>query len=271
MDAARHFAFPTVRTAGPERPFVWLRLGWQDLCANPLASLSYGLAFALMGALLDYVFRNAVEYLAALAMGFLLVGPLLCIGLYDLSRQRARGDRPRLLPSLAAWRSNLGAIGIYVLMISIICLLWARGSLVVFAVFYTQGLPTVNDFAHSVLSFDNLPFLVWWFAEGLIFGGLVFALSVISIPYLVDTPVDAVTAGAASVLTLVRNRATMAVWATLIVILIAAGFASLFLLLVVTAPVIGHATWHVYRELIEPGAAQATLEPAAKHETLSPP
>lgn len=259
---ARHFAFPTVRTVGAGRPLRWLRLGWQDLCANPAASLSYGLAFAGMGALLDYVFRNAIEYLAAITMGFLLVGPLLCIGLYDLSRQRAAGMRPRLAPSLVAWRSNFGAIGIYVLIISIICLLWARGSLVVFAVFYTQGLPTVADFAHSVLSVDNLPFLFWWFGEGLVFAGLVFALSVVSIPYLVDTQVDAVTAAAASVLTLARNRPAMAVWAALIVALIVAGFASMFVLLVLTGPLIGHATWHVYRDLVEPAAAEPVADPA---------
>lgn len=252
MDAAPHFAFPTVRSVELLRPFTWLRLGWADLRANPLASLSYGVVFALMGALLDYVFRNAVEYLAALTMGFLLVGPLLCIGLYDLSRQRARGERPRLAPSLVAWRANLGAIGIYVLIISILCLLWARSSMVVFAVFYTQGLPTVADFVRNILSFDNLPFLFWWFGEGLVFAGLVFAISVVSIPYLVDTQVDAVTAAAASVLTLVRNRAALALWAALIVLLVVAGFASLFLLLVLTAPLIGHATWHVYRDLIDP-------------------
>jgi uncharacterized membrane protein len=222
--------------------------------ANPIASLAYGFAFAVMGALLNYVFRNAIEYLAALTMGFLLMGPLLCIGLYDLSRQHARGERPRLLPSLVAWRDNLGAISIYVLLISVLCLLWARASLVVFAVFYTQGLPTVADFMASVLSFDNLPFLLWWFGEGLVFAGLVFALSVVSIPYLVDTEVDAVTAAVASVVTLTRNARPMALWALLIVALILIGFATLFLLLVVTAPLIGHATWHVYRDLIGPPA-----------------
>ena len=103
------------------------------------------------------------------------------------------------------------------------------------------------------------------------FGGLVFALSVVSIPYLVDTRVDAVTAGAASVLTLVRNRATMAVWAVLIVALIVAGFASLFVLLVFTAPLIGHATWHVYRELVEAAPALEAAPAVAERETLSPP
>ena len=252
--SSQHFAFPLIRTVGVERPFAWLRKGFEDMRANPLASLSYGLAFAAMGTLLNYVFWHAVEYLSALTMGFLLVGPLLCIGLYDLSRQRERGQRPRLMPSLVAWRDNIGAISIYVLMVAVIFLLWARGSLVIFALFYTQGMPTVIDFVKSLLTFDNLPFLLWWFSEGFVFALIVFALSVVSIPYLVDTSVDAVTAAAASVVTLGRNARTMALWAAIIVILVVAGFATFFVLLVFTAPLIGHATWHVYRELIEPQA-----------------
>jgi uncharacterized membrane protein len=251
MPASQHFAFPTIRTVGLERPWVWLGLGLQDMRANPLASLAYGAAFAAMGMLLSLVLHHAVEYIAALTMGFLLVGPLLSIGLYDLSRQRARGERPRLAPSLVAWRDNLGAIGVYVVMISVVFLLWARGSLVVFAVFYTQGLPTLADFLRQVLSFDNLPFLLWWFGEGLFFACVVFAISVVSIPYLVDTPVDAVTAAVASVVTLTRNRRPLALWAFLIVLLIGIGFATFYVLLVFTAPLIGHATWHVYCDLID--------------------
>ena len=252
MAASEHFAFPALSRVNATRPFAWLAAGAADFGARPLVSLFYGLCFAIMGWVLNFVFNHAVQYTSALTMGFLLVGPLLSIGLYDLSRQREAGLRPALGPSILAWRNNVGAIGLYVLIVTVIFLLWARASLVVFALFYTQDMPTMAGFLKQIVALENVDFLIAYFAVGLIFATLVFAISVVSIPYLVDAQVDAVTAAAASVIVLARNPAAMIVWAVLIVAFTGLGFETAYIGLAVTAPLIGHATWHAYRDLVHP-------------------
>lgn len=251
MAESRHFTFPEIRLIEASRPFAWLKRGFADMTAAPLASLFYGVCFAALGALLHLVFNRAYEYSSALAMGFVLVGPFLAIGLYDLSRQRERGGKPTLTHSLTAWRANLGGIGVYVLILTVIFLVWARASMVTFALF-TTGMPTLAGFLEQLLSLKNLQFLVAYFAVGFIFASLVFALSVVSIPYLMDGDTDAVTAGAASFIALGRNLPAMIVWALCIVVLIGLGLVTFYLGLIVTAPLVGHATWHAYRDLVGP-------------------
>ena len=144
-------ALPEVRTVGAAAPFAWLAAGWRDFRAHPLPSAFYGACFAVMGWLIAFTFRNAYQYVSALVTGFFLVGPFLAIGLYDLSRRRQRGEPPRLGPTLDAWRPNVGAIGMFALVLGVILLVWARASLVVFALFYTHEMPSVEGFLAQML------------------------------------------------------------------------------------------------------------------------
>lgn len=245
--------FPSVRAGLPATaPFDWLRQGFADLKACGTASLFYGLCFAAMGVLMIAAFRQAVHLLTAVTTGFMLVGPFFAIGLYELSRRREAGEAVRLGPSLSAWKRNLNAIGIYSLILIVLYLVWARASLVVFALFYAGGMPSIEGFLAEVGKFDNLEFLLAYLAVGGLFAGLVFASSVVSIPLMLDRQQDAVTAVLASVLAVVRNLPVLLVWAALIVALVVLGIATAFLGLVLTGPLVGHATWHAYRALIEP-------------------
>lgn len=239
-------------TAG--RAFTWLARGARDFAAMPLMSSFYGLCFAAMGVLLLLMFRFAIDYTSTLAMGFMLIGPFLAIGLYDLSRQRATGGPVRLSRSLIAWRDNAGGIGIYVLILTVAFLVWARASMVTFALFEAGALPTWSSFFVQLAAMKNLAFVGAFFGVGLLFAALVFAFSAISVPYLLDRRADAVTAAAASVLAIARNPLAMLVWAVLIVLLIGIGLLTLYVGLVFTGPLIGHATWHAYRDLIAPPA-----------------
>lgn len=252
-----HFEFPKIREVDALRPLDWLARGFADFHALPLASAFYGLCFAAMGVLLLVVFRYAVDYTSTLAMGFMLMGPFLAIGLYDLSRRRERGERTAgaFARSLVAWRENTGGIGVYVLILTIAFLVWARASMVSFALFESGAMPTWEAFFGQLMALKNLAFVGAFFGVGLVFAALVFAFSVVSIPFLLDRRADAVTAAATSVIALVRNPAAMAVWAFLIVFLVGVGLATLYVGLIVTGPVIGHATWHAYRDLVAPEAA----------------
>jgi len=236
------------------RSLRWLMRGLDDFRAQPLASAFYGFCFAAMGVLLLLMFRFAIDYTSTLAMGFMLLGPLLCIGLYDLSRQREIAPSAKLGKSLLAWRENPGGIGIYVLILTVVFLVWARASLVTFALFETHAMPTWAAFFLQLAAMQNVGFMLAFFGVGMVFASLVFAFSVISIPFLLDRRADAVTAAAVSVVALARNPAAMLVWAALIVMLIGIGLLTAYVALIFTGPLIGHATWHAYRDLVGPVA-----------------
>ena len=246
------FAMPAVRTVGAGAPFGWLARGYADFRAHPLPSLFYGACFAAMGWLIAVVFEHAAAYVSSLVTGFFLVGPFLATRLSALSRRRARGEPAWLAPTLDAWRPNVGSLGVFALVLAVVLLVWARASLVVFALFYTSEMPSVHGFLSQVLSLDNVEFLVAYACVGGFFALLVFAISVVSVPMMLDRGTDGVVAVLTSARAFAANLPAMIVWAATIVVVIAAGFALLFLGLVVAAPVIGHATWHAYRALVEP-------------------
>lgn len=231
-------------------PFAWLVRGWDDFRASPLASGFYGAAFGVMGWALLALYDFAYQYVSTLAGAFLLAAPFLATGLYALSRDRERGGRPRFLASLTAWRRNIGGLGIYVLVITVIFLVWARASLVTFALFSTGTMPDLKDFLAKAFSLGNIEFVLVYFAAGGLFATLVFAVSVVSVPMLLDRDNDAVSAAIISVLVLAKNPGTMALWALIIVVLTGIGLATAFVGLAVTMPVIGHATWHAYRDCV---------------------
>lgn len=243
-------AFPQIREVSAGAPFRWLRKGWADFRAAPFPSLFYGAGFAAMGLLINVVFANAYQYTFALGIGFMLLAPFLTIGLYDIARRRESGERVALVPTLSAWRNNVGAIGVYAVVLTVIMLVWGRASLVTFALFYTHEMPSLQGFLSQVISLDNLEFLVAYAIVAGLFATLVFATSVVSIPMLLGRRADAITAVIASLICFGRNLPAMLVWALLIVGLTALGFATWFVGLAVAIPLLGLATWHAYRELV---------------------
>lgn len=243
-------AFPQVREVPFGRPLVWLAQGWRDYRAHPLQSAFYGLCFTVMGWLVVFTLGHAYQYISALVTGFFLVGPFFAIGLYDLSRRRERGEAPRLAPTLTAWQSNAGALGMFGLVLAVILLVWARASLVVFALFYTHEMPNLQSFVTQVFSLDNLEFPVAYFCVGGFFALLVFAISAVSIPLLMDRDTDGVVAALTSIKAFGTNLPAMLFWGFIIVVVVGAGFALWLLGLVIAVPVIGHGAWHAYRDVV---------------------
>ena len=242
---------PGVRRVSAMAPFGWLRQGAVDFRVNPLPSIFYGACFAAMGWLIVFTFRHAYEYVSALVTGFFLMGPFLAVGLYALSQRGERGEPTRLAPTLNAWAPNAGAIGMFALVLIVVLLIWARASLIVFAFFYTSEMPSVSGFFEQVLLLDNLEFLLVYFCVGGAFAVLVFAISVVAVPMMMDRGTDGITAVLTSLRAFAANVPAMIVWGLAIVVIVGAGFALYFVGLVVAVPVIGHATWHAYRALVE--------------------
>ncbi len=241
---------PEVRIVGAAAPLRWLAAGWRDFRAHPLPSAFYGVCFATMGFLIYIVFQHAYPYVSALVTGFFLVGPFFAIGLYALSRRTERGEPPWLAPTLDAWAANKSAIGLFALVLGVILLVWARASLVVFALFFTQDIPDLKDLTGRIFAVDNLEFLLVYLGVGGFFAILVFAISVVSVPMMLDRNTDGIVAVLTSLKAASANVPAMIVWGLIIVVLVSLGFALWFVGLIVAVPVIGHATWHAYRELV---------------------
>jgi uncharacterized membrane protein len=231
-------------------PLHWLKLGWEDFRRCPRIGLFYGLCFFLMGHALLAVFQNAPAYVLALSAGFLLMGPFLCLGLYDASKALQTQDhRPSLRASLQAWRSTKGTMAIFAGVLLILEMLWGRASLVVFAVSFNT-MPEKANILAMLIDPENIGFLVTYTVVGAVFAGLIFTTSVISIPMIMDRQVDAISAGLTSIRACLQNPGVMLLWGALITGIILLAMLPAFLGLFVAGPVIGHATWHAYRHIV---------------------
>lgn len=231
-------------------PIRWIQLGWADFVRCPRIGLFYGLCFFAMGHALMAVFENAPEYMLALSAGFLLMGPFLCLGLYDASKaMQTHSHRPSLRASLQAWRPTRGTMAIFAGVLLILEMLWGRAALVVFAVSFNT-MPEKANLLAMLLDPENLGFLITYTAVGGIFAGLIFVTSVISIPMIMDRQVDAISAGLTSIRACLQNTGVMLWWGALITGLVLLAILPAFLGLFIIGPVIGHATWHAYRHIV---------------------
>ncbi len=239
-----------VNKVGLLAPFSWVRDGFRDLLRCQFSSIFYGVAFALAGWTIAFFYGSAYWLTLGATGAFMLGGPLLMIGLYALSRQRERGEEPHLLPTLTSWRGNMSNLGLFALVIGVLTLIWARASLVIFAVLYDSGPPTADAFIGELLSFNNVQFVITYMLVGGLFASFIFAVSIIAVPLMFDQGKDAISAMLLSLAVVAKNPLVMIVWAALLVFLIGIGFSTGFLALIYTAPIAGHASWHAYRSLI---------------------
>jgi uncharacterized membrane protein len=254
--AALPFVAPC-RTLAPLAPLKWLRLGWRDMWSAPRQSLTYGLIVVVLSLTLAMIALEFGGYweLLALVSGFILISPVLAVGTYVISIHLERGETPSLRRCLREEQRAFGNLMVFALMLMVVFLVWARAGSAVHVFFPISEAPDWSDY----LSFFGIGSAI-----GSIFAAIVFSAAAFSLPMLVDRKVDTVTAVVTSINAVLRNKPAMAVWAACIVLAVAPGFALLFigherggaLVLVMTGlgltlPMIGHATWHAYRETID--------------------
>lgn len=245
-------SLPAVRSVAPGRIAAWLEAGWSDLRANPIPSLAYGLLFGIGGDLILLASLAHPHLFMVAVSGFFLVAPLLAAGLYELSRQRAAGRRPIFVESLAAFRRNGLALLLFGIVLALIMLIWERTSAIVFALLGNLADVDIREFVvDNLASGEHLLFMTSWFALGGLLALFTFALSVVSVPLMLDRDTDFVTAMLTSLHAFALNSGTLLLWAAVIVLLTLLGFATLLFGLVVIMPILGHASWHAYRDLVE--------------------
>lgn len=227
-------------------PLRWLAAGWQDFRRTPHVGLFFGACFVLMGWALLGTFRRAPEYTLALSAGFLLMGPFLCLGLYHASRELETGQRPRFWSALTAWRHSGAQLAIFAAVLLVLEMLWGRAAMIVFAI-SLDGVPDFSQPLASFLTEEYITFAVVYTLVGAVFAGLIYAISVVSMPLLLDRQVDAVSAGLLSMRLVLTQTGVMLWWAALIAGLTLLALLPGFLGLLLVGPVLGHASWHAYR------------------------
>ena len=247
-------AVPPIRRVELDRPWQWLTAGWRDLTRAPLLSVSLGLVFALAGWLLTFGlwWANLLYLVLPMATGFMIVGPILAIAFYEISRRLAAGEPISFTGAFAPFRRNPRQIAVMSFVLLLILLTWLRIAAMIFMLYWGLEPPSFEELVvNTFLRPASLPFLIIGTAIGGLFALLSFAVSAVSIPMLADRRrADAITAMVTSVRTVVENPRAMLLWAALIAAVIGLGLATLYLGLVVTVPLIGYATWHAYRDLV---------------------
>ncbi len=229
--------------------FSFLAAGWRDLSATGYRGVVYGVIFVAMGYAVRLVYDNLWQMTMGLSAGFFLLGPFLCCGIYDLSRQHDRGYKPNVSASTMSWSRNWKSIAFFAAILTFFMIVWARVSVVLFALFGAHNYPDLRQMIEKIISFENLEFLIVWSGVGFVFASLVFAISVISMPMLLDRGTDTMESIFASAKALWSNPGPMFVWALSIAIIIGLSLVVFLPLLAITAPLIGHATWHAYKRL----------------------
>jgi len=243
-----------IREISTENVWHWLSAGWRDFLQAPMLSLFYGFSLALLSATVSVLVIQSGAYflLPLLLAGFLLIAPFLGIGPFSASRQLEKGESPGLKDAFQVFSAN----GAQILLMGIILVLCFLGWIMVanlITVFFYEGLSPADwkGFVVTVIgSWDGVQLLIAGTYAGGMIALIVYAISAITVPILVDRPVSALQAITTSWNAVRSNILPMLLWAGILVSIIVSGFLTLYIGLIIGYPLAAHASWHAYRDLV---------------------
>jgi uncharacterized membrane protein len=264
----QYFARPKLQIFGVSTAFVVhkisladlreaLRLGWEDFQAIPTHAVVLCVIYPVLGLVL---FRLAVGYsvlplLFPLAAGFTLIGPFAALGLYELSRRRERGEEAAVWDAMQVYRApSFGAMLELGILLLVLFGTWiAVADAIYVATFGHAPAATIPDFARRVLTTpQGWSLIIVGCGVGFLFAFVALCVSVVSFPLMLDRHATAIDAIRTSLRAVRENPFAMAVWGLIVAVLLALGSLPFFVGLAVVLPVLGHATWHLYRKVVEP-------------------
>jgi len=251
---ANHRELAQVEDITTEHPWRWLAAGWRDLRRTPATSIGYGVLFAIASYLvtLGTVASGMFYLIPALLGGFLLLAPALGLGLYEVSRRLELGQSADLRHALQAIGRHHFQVGTMGAALVVIYLSWLMVANLVFALMSSGITPTLANALPFLFSAENAPMLIVGTLIGAVFALVVFAASVVSVPMLLDRDdVDVMSAMRVSMQAFRCNAVPMLLWAGLIVAVILGGFITLYVGLAIGFPLLAHASWHAYRDLVK--------------------
>ena len=234
-----------------------LRLGWEDFKAMPSHAIVLCVIYPVLGLVL---FRAVLGYsvlplLFPLAAGFTLIGPFAALGLYELSRRRERGEQAAAWDAIQVLRApSFGAmLGLGTLLLALFVTWIAVADAIYIATFGHAPAASIPDFASRVLTGPEGRWLIIvGCGVGFVFALVALCVSVVSFPLMLDRHASAIDAIRTSLRAVMKNPVAMAAWGLIVAALLVIGSLPFFVGLAVVLPVLGHATWYLYRKVVEP-------------------
>jgi uncharacterized membrane protein len=258
---------PVVRRISTSDLFHALGRGYDDFAAFPSHAIFLCVIYPLLGILIGLTVSNSLSLLplaVPIAAGFALVGPVAAIGLYELSRRREAGLDTSPIHVLDVLHSpSLGAIIALSVLLIATYLIWLIVAYALYIVIFGYSPPdSITQFVSDWLTTPRgWTLIIARWGIGFLFAALVLSISAISFPLLLDRDVGAADAMRTSLRVMAANPLQMALWGLIVAALLVIGSIPFFVGLAVVLPVLGHATWHLYRCTVEPGNPHPDYQP----------
>lgn len=243
----------TINKVGMDRPRAWLTSGLEDFRRATAVSLSYGMFWVGLSIAITFgAFTLGYWYwLLPMIAGFMFVGPLVAVGSYGISRALEQGREPNLGDAFGSWKPHAGQLAMMGVMMMIFFLAWIRLATLLFALFFGFEVPSPETLYTALLT---TPEGIGMLAVGTAAGGILafgaFAISVVAIPTLMDQDLTFMEGIEASVRCVARNFRPMLLWAAILTGCVLVGVMTFYIGLALILPVLGHASWHAYEELV---------------------
>jgi uncharacterized membrane protein len=241
---------PPVREVNTQAPLRWLAAGWNDFRRAGTPSLLHGIIVSMVSLIILAITMIHWELLPGAVSGFVLTGPFLATGLYALSRRLETGKPTSLKDAINAWSQGSRCLFNFGLLLVLAATAWVVFSVVMFHFFIDANIETPLDFLRYVLTQNELNFMLWT-VLGALGSALAFAITVVSLPLLVERDVTTKLAILTSIKAVGNNPVTMLWWAMIIMIITGLSFITGMLGFIILYPLLGHASWHVYREVVD--------------------
>lgn len=232
-------------------PFIWLSKGMDDVTTVPFKSILYGLFFVIIGdVILALTYQNPVIAFAFIS-GFVLVAPFLALGLYQLSQNIEEGEKPSFSSMFRAFCCNGLSVALYGAFLMVVMITWLRISslLMAFYAFNTHQMH-LDIFAQQFFTYQGLFFFGALMLTGAVLAFLVYLVSAIAFPFLLDHKSDPISAAILSTRAVLFNLGPMLLWAFIIVLLIALSTILLYIPLIFILPLLAYSSWHAYKDIV---------------------
>ena len=239
-----------MRTVEPTLILAWLKRGWHDLSRAAGISLLHGLVVVLLSYAVLATTLLRWELVIIAVSCFVFVGPFLATGLYAVSRELESHQQPSFSDAVKAWRHASHCLFRFGFLLVFIGAWWVGLSMFLFYFFVNVTIAEPMDFLRYVLTQEDELFALWTILGGL-YAAVTFAITVVTMPLLADRDVNSWVALQTSIRTVSENPGTMVLWAMVIMALTGISFATGMLGFLVLYPLMGHASWHVYRDLVD--------------------
>lgn len=241
---------PPIREVRPGAILRWWRLGWLDFRRAGWPSAMHGIIVVVMSLVIIQTALLFWPLLPGAVSGFLVIGPVLATGLYALSWRLERNDPTSRKDVFDAWRHATRCLHRFGLFLVLVATAWVVLSVLLFYFFVDAEIDSAKDFLRYVFQQDDGVFMLWTVLAGLV-AAVTFAVTVVSVPLLVDRDVTTPLAMSISIRAVAENPVTMALWALSILVVTGISIVTFMVGLIVLYPVMGHASWHVYRDVVD--------------------